>query len=114
MAERDQVRNNNKRARDKGAVGSLRQKDWYSILKQYKYKCARCGSKGKLTIDHIVPLAQGGTNDCSNIQPLCTPCNDARNIRPAYIQPYARATYTIGDVIDINKLLGARYNERTK
>lgn len=32
-----------------------------------------------LTVDHIVPLSQGGTNDHSNLQVLCRPCNSAKH-----------------------------------
>ncbi|MPW17889.1 HNH endonuclease [Paraburkholderia sp. CNPSo 3157] len=43
------------------------------------YRCARCGRvwvSSRDQIDHIVPLEQGGSNDESNLQPLCTdPCH---------------------------------------
>lgn len=29
----------------------------------------------KLTVDHVVPLASGGTHDRSNLQVLCSSCN---------------------------------------
>ena len=32
--------------------------------------------------DHIVPLAQGGANDITNIQLLCEACNAAKSARP--------------------------------
>lgn len=28
-----------------------------------------------MTVDHVVPLAKGGTNDMSNLVPCCLPCN---------------------------------------
>ena len=40
--------------------------------------CAICGKKlsfRKLTIDHIIPLAKGGTNHFDNLQPVCCECN---------------------------------------
>ena len=37
--------------------------------------CAVCGSHYKICVDHIVPRAQGGTNERANLQPLCEPCN---------------------------------------
>ena len=32
-------------------------------------------TKGKFHLDHIVALANGGTNDLTNIQLLCTACH---------------------------------------
>lgn len=41
--------------------------------------CRRCKAKGRTTAatvpDHIVPLANGGTDDDTNIQCLCGPCH---------------------------------------
>lgn len=37
--------------------------------------CARCGNNAELQIDHIVPVAAGGSNDAINLQVLCGPCN---------------------------------------
>lgn len=42
--------------------------------------CARCGAQSDLTIDHIVPLAKGGTNDERNLQILCAPCNRRKGV----------------------------------
>jgi 5-methylcytosine-specific restriction enzyme A len=41
--------------------------------------CAQQGRKRLATIrDHIVSLAEGGTEDESNIAPLCQACSDAK------------------------------------
>ena len=40
-----------------------------------KYFCAHCGSKDKLTIDHILPRSKGGDDRRYNLQILCQPCN---------------------------------------
>lgn len=40
--------------------------------------CAACGATENLTLDHIEPLAAGGTNDLENLQVLCQPCNSRK------------------------------------
>ena len=43
--------------------------------------CSKCGSTKDLTLDHIIPLARGGTNDQSNAQVLCRKCNSIKGSR---------------------------------
>lgn len=38
-------------------------------------KCAYCGSTKNLTIDHIIPICRGGSDDIKNLQCLCRDCN---------------------------------------
>ncbi len=40
-------------------------------------KCIICGNKN-ITIDHIIPVSRGGTNDIDNLQPLCKSCNSSK------------------------------------
>lgn len=45
-------------------------------------KCAICGKPvkySKMTIDHVTPLSQGGTNEFSNLQLSCHSCNRLKN-----------------------------------
>jgi 5-methylcytosine-specific restriction endonuclease McrA len=41
-------------------------------------KCLKCGTTNKLTIDHIVPVSRGGSNDEENLQILCEDCNSRK------------------------------------
>jgi 5-methylcytosine-specific restriction endonuclease McrA len=43
--------------------------------------CAKCGTTDNLTVDHIVPLARGGSDELSNLQLLCKPCNSSKRDR---------------------------------
>jgi 5-methylcytosine-specific restriction endonuclease McrA len=45
--------------------------------------CAACGSTGKLTVDHKVPVASGGSNAIENLQCLCSACNSRKSNRKA-------------------------------
>ena len=37
--------------------------------------CRNCGSNRDLEVDHITPVARGGTNELSNLRLLCRSCN---------------------------------------
>ena len=45
------------------------------------YICQYCGSYKELTIDHVVPKAQGGTSCFDNCVASCKPCNNNKNDR---------------------------------
>lgn len=41
-------------------------------------ECKQCHSGLDLTIDHVKPLAEWGTNDLNNLQILCRSCNSKK------------------------------------
>jgi 5-methylcytosine-specific restriction endonuclease McrA len=58
--------------------GSFTNYDLAWIMRAQNGKCAYCRfslSKRKKHVDHILPLSCGGSNDRTNIQYLCAPCN---------------------------------------
>jgi len=51
------------------------------VLKNYSHICPICGKPIKdedYTIDHIVPLGRGGTNDITNLRPTHYRCNQLK------------------------------------
>ncbi|MBU3013933.1 HNH endonuclease [Poseidonibacter lekithochrous] len=49
-----------------------------NLLKNNNYKCFNCGcdvSFSNSSIDHIIPLSKGGTNNEDNLVLLCNKCN---------------------------------------
>ena len=50
-----------------------------AILIRDNYTCRVCGLTTKdLEVDHIINIAQGGTDDDGNLQALCIPCHKAK------------------------------------
>ena len=54
-----------------------------AVMKRDQYLCQLCKKQGRITeateMDHIVNVAEGGTDEESNLQALCTPCHDAKS-----------------------------------
>ena len=47
--------------------------------KYLQNSCKLCKTKEGLTIDHIIPLSLGGTNDKKNLQTLCITCHKKKD-----------------------------------
>ena len=43
--------------------------------------CFACGSKTNLTMDHIIPIAKGGSHGIGNLMTLCRGCNGQKSAR---------------------------------
>lgn len=51
--------------------------EWNEI-KLFFSVCVRCGSDSSICKDHIIPIYQGGSNHVTNLQPLCSQCNNSK------------------------------------
>lgn len=64
---------------------------FYAVMKKTGWRCYYCGkprargasNRGRirLTIDHVVPTSNGGTDDLENLVPACRWCNSAKGQR---------------------------------
>lgn len=54
-----------------------------SILRRDGRKCRRCRSTAHLTVHHIMPRSDGGSDSPANLLTLCTPCHDWAEIETA-------------------------------
>jgi 5-methylcytosine-specific restriction endonuclease McrA len=68
-------------ARRKANGGSFTSEEWARLCSFYGGRCLACGRVAKLTVDHVVPVSRGGSDDISNLQPLCGPCNSRKGNR---------------------------------
>ncbi len=53
-----------------------------ALIERDGYHCQECGSIENITIDHIVPLSRGGSDELNNLRLLCRSCNSRKGDRP--------------------------------
>ncbi len=54
----------------------------FEILRRDNHACRYCGGVApdvKLTVDHVLPIALGGTDDASNLVAACADCNAGKS-----------------------------------
>jgi 5-methylcytosine-specific restriction enzyme A len=55
------------------------------VFERDRFQCQNCGRSSlhdatvKLNIDHIIAVANGGSDDLSNLQTLCDRCNQQKS-----------------------------------
>jgi 5-methylcytosine-specific restriction endonuclease McrA len=66
-----------RRARKRAAEGSHTVDELKALFQRQRGKCAYCGVsiRNGYHIDHVIPLARGGSNWIANIALACAKCN---------------------------------------
>lgn len=58
----------------------------YEVLRRDNHACRYCGQMApdvKLHVDHVVPVALGGSDEPSNLVTACMDCNSGKSATPA-------------------------------
>lgn len=69
-------------ARERRRAQELKASQWWKNILA-KGLCHYCGKKfppQQLTMDHIVPIARGGTSSKGNVVPSCKSCNSGKKL----------------------------------
>lgn len=69
--------------RERARARALRASPWWKaqLAKGECHYCHGHFAPDQLTMDHIIPVARGGTSDKSNVVPACFPCNQAKSAK---------------------------------
>lgn len=62
-----------------------------TLFERHNGKCIICQSTERLTLDHIVPISQGGSNELENLQLLCVACNSSKG--PKSMEDWQNSKY---------------------
>jgi len=74
--ERKKMEKARRRARKHGLPATASARDWWVALDYFGHRCAVCGCRFETsTVDHWIPIVQGGGTTADNILPLCVTCN---------------------------------------
>lgn len=61
----------------------------FQVFKRDKFTCQYCGASGcDLEIDHIEPVANGGSDDMDNLITACKACNRGKRDMPVLPEGY--------------------------
>lgn len=86
--DKDAATRNRYRTRKTQAGGSYTSAEFKDLCHHYGSKCLCCGRDDVILFaDHVIPVAQGGSSNIDNIQPLCQPCNSRKSSKTIDYRP---------------------------
>ncbi len=109
---RDRYRNNKeyflalgsrRRAWKLGGGGSHSEDAWRQLKELFGNRCLCCGQEKKLTRDHVIPLSRQGSDDITNIQPMCAACNKSKFTQA--VDYRTREKVVLEELNDVGRLL---------
>lgn len=73
-----------RKAMERGSIGvHVKPRQIRARFAEFDHRCAYCGAGGDLHIEHLVPIARGGTHVLGNILPACQRCNFSKREKDA-------------------------------
>jgi 5-methylcytosine-specific restriction endonuclease McrA len=63
------------------------------ILKKFDYKCAECGSREDLEVDHVHEVFDGGESKEENLQALCHKCHLKKTLLSKFKRNHGSETF---------------------
>lgn len=82
----DKIQKHARRAKERGGGGHFTKQQIADLYQRQKQKCANCKKhisdavgREKYHIDHVMPIARGGSSLIENIQLLCPHCNHTKH-----------------------------------
>ena len=55
------------------------------VLAAGGYECVYCGTNDKLSVDHVIPISKGGTDEFENLVVACISCNSKKNSKMPHL-----------------------------
>lgn len=57
------------------------------VLRRDRYHCYVCGEATAVEVDHIVPIARGGSHELTNLAAVCPPCHRRKTALESRVGP---------------------------
>ncbi len=73
------------------------------VLERDYFTCHYCGQEAN-TVDHLIPISKGGTDEATNMVAACIKCNSGKRDRmtPSFFERTPRPTTPIGKIFPEN------------
>ena len=82
--ERDREYSRKRRLKMKKLIelnGKCEDEDFDIAVEYFDHRCAYCGKKRTLTMDHVVSINDDGSTNADNIVPCCANCNSSKGAK---------------------------------
>jgi len=78
VREAMRLKRNLRRAEKRDLAATLTFRQWLTILNNYEWRCALCRQGRFETMEHLIPICDGGGTTAQNCVPCCEECNRFR------------------------------------